>query len=323
MINLRYHIVSITAVFLALGLGIATGSSFLGARGIDQVERNVDNARREAAEARAARDELSAEVADLREVERELLEEGSEAIFSNDLADLPVVVLTVDGIDEASFDALRAALESSRAQFEGTLRVNEKLVDDGAADELAEVIGEPTLVGAALRGAVVRDVADEMLDHGAKPDGEASEARRSPTTTRALVEAGFLGYEAAPDGQAEDALLAASDYRYVVVTGADADVPDIGFLLPLLQAMTADDVAPVVVATAATGEDAAQVEQDRAVPLAPLRTDDTLADRLSTVDDLESFAGIAAVVRVVATMGDDEPGHFGHGEGSDRLLPEP
>lgn len=323
MINLRYHIVSITAVFLALGLGIATGSSFLGARGIDQVGRNVDNARREAAEARTARDELSAEVARIREVEGNLIEEGSEAIFTNDLADVPVVVLTVGGIDDASFDALRTALESSRAQFEGTLRVNDKLIDDGAADELGDTIGEPTLVGAALRGAVVRDVADELLDHGAKPDGEASGARRPPTTTRSLVDAGFLGYEAAPDGREEEALLAASDYRYVVVTGPAADVPDVGFLLPLLQTMTADDVAPVVVASAATGEDAAEVERDRVVPLAPLRTDDTVADRLSTVDDLESFAGIAAVVRVVAGMGDDEPGHYGHGEGSDRLLPEP
>ena len=29
MINLRYHIVSITAVFLALGIGLTLGSTFL------------------------------------------------------------------------------------------------------------------------------------------------------------------------------------------------------------------------------------------------------------------------------------------------------
>lgn len=323
MINLRYHIVSITAVFLALGLGIAMGSSFLGAQGIDQVKKNVAGAREEAADARAARDAANAEVARLRQAERDLVEEGSEAIFTNDLADVPVVLLTVGGVDDASFDALTTALESSRAQFEGTFRLNDELVDEGSSDELAEVIGEPDLSGPPLRAAVVQNVAAELLDRGAKPDGEVSVAPSPATTVRALVEAGFIGYQAADDGRPEEALLAGRDYRYVVVTGSAADVPDAEFLLPLLQAMTADDIAPVVVATAATGEDAADVEETRARPLAPLRQDDAVADRLSTVDDLESFAGIAAVLRVVAGMGDDEPGHFGHGEGSDRLLPEP
>ena len=36
MINIRYHIVSITAVFLALGIGVALGSTFL-----DRVTVNV------------------------------------------------------------------------------------------------------------------------------------------------------------------------------------------------------------------------------------------------------------------------------------------
>ena len=45
MINLRYHIVSITAVFLALGIGITLGSTFIGRETLDQIRNNVDNAR--------------------------------------------------------------------------------------------------------------------------------------------------------------------------------------------------------------------------------------------------------------------------------------
>ena len=322
MINLRYHIVSITAVFLALGLGIAMGSGFFGAATVDQVRKNVDGARREAADARAARDALSTELERRDQLERDFIEEGSETLFANDLADVPVVLLTVGGVDDDSLDALRAALESSRAEFEGTLQVNDKLVDEGAAEELAEAIGEPGLTGSALQAFVGSAVASEMLDHGAKPDGETSEAETIPTTTRALVEAGFLGYEVAPDGREEETLLGGSDYRYVVVTGVAPDVPDAAFLLPLLEALTVDDVAPVVVATAATGDDPAEVEETRGVPLAALRQDDAASDRLSTVDDLDELAGIVAVMQALERVGDAEPGHYGHGEGSDRLLPE-
>ena len=44
MINLRYHIVSITAVFLALGIGITMGSTFLGRGALERIDQNVKNA---------------------------------------------------------------------------------------------------------------------------------------------------------------------------------------------------------------------------------------------------------------------------------------
>ena len=43
MINLRYHIVSIVAVFLALGIGVALGSSFVDGFVVETLRRNVDS----------------------------------------------------------------------------------------------------------------------------------------------------------------------------------------------------------------------------------------------------------------------------------------
>ena len=42
VINLRYHIVSITAVFLALGIGLAFGAAFIDRATVDQLERNLN-----------------------------------------------------------------------------------------------------------------------------------------------------------------------------------------------------------------------------------------------------------------------------------------
>ena len=44
MINIRYHIVSITAIFLALGIGTLLGSTFLDRATVDQLDRNIRNA---------------------------------------------------------------------------------------------------------------------------------------------------------------------------------------------------------------------------------------------------------------------------------------
>ena len=41
MINLRYHIVSITAVFLALGIGLAFGAAFIDRATVEALNRNL------------------------------------------------------------------------------------------------------------------------------------------------------------------------------------------------------------------------------------------------------------------------------------------
>ena len=352
MINLRYHIVSITAVFLALGIGIAMGSSFLGAAALDRVDSNIQNARAEAAAARTQRDDLRREVGRDDQVASEMLSEGAPTMFTNDLSDVPVVVLTVGGIDGDSLDALQTGLTSSRAALDGTLRLNDSLVDEGSAAELADLVDSNATGGAALRADVVDAVAAELTDlavaesdpaDGVPPESTTEPpatsdepatttdeppstteppASAEPTIIRALVDAGFLEWEPAP-GQEDAPVLGGDAYRYVVVTGPQPDVADADFLLPLLVDMTADGPAPVVVASAATGDDPEAREAGRALPVAAIRDDDDLRDRISTVDDLEIFEGLAAVMLVIDDLDGVQRGHYGLGEGRDSLLPEP
>ena len=42
MINLRYHIVSVVAVFLALGIGLALGSTFVDSILVNELEDQVN-----------------------------------------------------------------------------------------------------------------------------------------------------------------------------------------------------------------------------------------------------------------------------------------
>ncbi|MEC7872962.1 MAG: copper transporter, partial [Actinomycetota bacterium] len=51
MINLRYHIISIVAVFLALGIGLALGSTFVDSVLVNELEDQVNEFETERAEA--------------------------------------------------------------------------------------------------------------------------------------------------------------------------------------------------------------------------------------------------------------------------------
>ena len=56
MINLRYHIISIVAVFLALGIGLALGSTFVDSILVNELEDQVDEFEAERREAITQKD---------------------------------------------------------------------------------------------------------------------------------------------------------------------------------------------------------------------------------------------------------------------------
>ncbi len=47
MVNFRFHIVSLIAVFLALGLGILMGSTVVKGAIVDRLDREIDQVRKE------------------------------------------------------------------------------------------------------------------------------------------------------------------------------------------------------------------------------------------------------------------------------------
>jgi len=103
--------------------------------------------------------------------------------------------------------------------------------------------------------------------------------------------------------------------RFVVASGAGAEVGDDLLALPLAQ----------VLATAGAKAVAAEAGQDtdggRAVFVGLIRGDATANGKVSTVDNLESPMGQAAVVLALEELGESRVGHFGVGPGAQRLLP--
>jgi len=143
----------------------------------------------------------------------------------------------------------------------------------------------------------------------------------------ALRVAGFLDYDA-PDGAPEDVVpVPDPTTRVVFVAGPDPDVPDRALALPLVRNLTVprdDRVAlATLVAAPSLDEEADAPPDGEGGLIAAVRADEELAARVSSVDDVDDFAGRLAAVLALADLGAGRIGHFGVGPGAQRLLPAP
>jgi hypothetical protein len=95
MISIRYHVFSLIAVFLALAIGLAAGSTVVKESIVDNLRDNQDRLESELDELQAANDELELRVGRLEETDRRLRSEGPTALLDSRLLGLTVVLFNV------------------------------------------------------------------------------------------------------------------------------------------------------------------------------------------------------------------------------------
>ncbi len=322
MINLRYHIVSITAVFLALAIGVAMGTSFINRATVDQLKRQIRSAEQGIDRTGGQNTQLRSALNRYQRGQNALAADAAGPAGKTDLlAGIPVLVVASDGVDQKVLDQLRDVLTGSGADLRGRLVIKSSLrVDGGNDDRLAAAVNLPAGQDRVTAQAeAARLVGGELDDAAARK--VASAAPAAPVVQR-LLAAGYLGFQA-PSNTKLDAtsVLAGGGYRYVFVSEPDVKTPDEDFFLPVLRTMAEQGHTQVVVVSAATGDDP---EATRVQVVGPIRTDQKLATAMSTVDDLDQWVGLRATVLAVAALGRDQRGHYGFGDGADdSLLPPP
>jgi hypothetical protein len=314
VINLRYHIVSLVAVFLALGMGIVMGSTVIDRVTVDALSHKLDDVQRSVGSIRDENSRLGHQV----DQGQQFAETTRDQLLRGHLRNIPVMVVAVAGIDRKPVDALRQALVSAQATVEGTVWFTPKmrLANDSDVRALATAL-DLTLD----RPEVIRRLALAKIA-----------AARDPAATdsgplAALSASGFVTYEApAPATSTSSsssstvptslASLPLAGTRYVVVSGAGAEVGDDLVGVPLTQALAQASGRVVAV------ESGTDTTGGRAVFVGLLRGD-VLSSRLSTVDNLESAMGQTATVLALEDLGVPRYGHYGVGQGAQRILPAP
>jgi hypothetical protein len=331
MINLRYHIVSITAVFLALGIGLTLGSTFLDRATVENVKGQLETLEEKFKETDARNAELNRRVDRIEDRDRLLAEQLPERLTHGLLEGVPVLVIAEDGVDEDIVHQTVSALIGADARVAGTWWLTERfaLDDESERRDLGAALGLSSSDAERLRRNAMLRVSDLLLDASAPVEGQIGAGgviepvppqAIEPELIAALRSAGFIEYEVLPGAVAEQVLVPQGGARFVVIGGAGADV-DERFLRPLMTQMTLDGPAPILAAQGTS--DPAADEEARISFVGPLRDDEIVGSRLSTVDDLDSAAGLAGTVLAVVDLGELKLGHYGISDTASRLLPAP
>jgi hypothetical protein len=307
MISFRYHLVTIVAVFLALGLGVLVGTTVVKPTVLTELDRRATEA---LAAAGRLREDLTEGTAQL-EAWDDFGEAAQRLLVAEKLDGREILLVTAEGVDVGQLAAVRTALEDAGGEVPGVLLVTERLAleDERARSALAEVLGLPPSTPAADLSRQAASLLGARLDDG--PDL----VDPSADVLRRLKSGGFINDQI--DSGGLDA-VGGSEQAIVVLTGGPAErgLSPADFFLPLVTALV-QSIHPVAV-----GEDL-----DAPEPFVPMiRDDGTLDGRVLTVDNADSVPGRVALVLGLDGLLDGTLGScddFGVKAGACGILPQP
>ena len=129
MINLRYHIVSLTAVFLAIGIGLTLGSTFLDRATVDNLNGQLEGLETRLDDREKRISELEDETDRLAERDA-ALDEQANVLLTDRLSEVPVVLLAARGVEEADVQDTVQALVAASADVQGVWWLTERWSTD-------------------------------------------------------------------------------------------------------------------------------------------------------------------------------------------------
>ena len=317
MISLRYHIVSLVAVFLALALGIVVGSTVLQEGTVSVLRATSDRVREESE--RNSRENL-----DLKQDLGRLQSFGAAVLPSlvkDRLDGRPVVLVDTDKVDGSLRDGVRQVLQDAGAEVDAQVTFADGRLALGAdADRAA--LGRLLVADAAdpavLRGELVKRVAERLAAPSALPQDDR---QRPADTITALQDADFLADLRLSRAQASgNQPFPRPGSLFVLLGPADAAaVAPEAFLVPLAGEISARVPGPV-----------AGVEAEAAgVPptvswITALRNNRDISRRVSGIDAADTAFGRLALVQALqASTQQTRSGQYGVKDGASGLLPEP
>jgi len=306
MISFRYHVVSITAVFLAIAIGVVVGSTYVDRAVVDNLEHRIDSVSNSLDERKQANDRLQDELGE----DRDYITASADFAVTGRLADVPVLVLAFRGVDEDAVRDLGLLARRSGGVVPGVVWIETKWalasVDDRAA--LASAIGGDARTSASrLRDQAWEAIVQELV--------RATGATPADVLTP-LQASGFLSVDALDDASVTLAALRGTSPRVLVVTGTSADEHLAPIAAKVIAAPIGGGLATVV------AEDFVETSDGpgRGSVLAASVSKD-LRDRVVLIDHADRPEGRVAAVLSLAAIAGGLVGHFGYGSGADGVLP--
>ncbi|HEX6678905.1 MAG TPA: copper transporter [Actinomycetes bacterium] len=314
MINLRYHIVSLVAVFLALAIGVVVGSTALKEGTVSVLRATSNRLISESEAARAKNRDLEGEVAGYREFGTAIL----PSLVRDRLKNQAVVVLDTDRVDDKTRKPVEDAIKAAGGSVEGRVTFASdrlSLAAEGDRTALGALLQTDQTNPEALRQELVAKLAERLTTPARLPPGGVARSRDAIT---GLQQAKFLA-DLRADKSVQNGTVpfprAGSTFVIIGPTDNPTLLDPKLFLVPLAQRLSGRGSTSVVGVEASAPGAPSWVEV--------LRDDQDLTDRVSTVDDVDRVPGQFALVEALARSLRSEPtGQYGFKSGATGLLPE-
>ncbi|MHA6794192.1 copper transporter [Pseudonocardia bannensis] len=298
MISLRYHAVSITAVFLALAVGVFLGASGLSDRLLSAVSAQRDDLSTQVDKLTAERNDLAAAQQSADEFATRIGPAAVRGLLSGQ-----TVALVTAGADQDDRDAVAELVGQAGATVTGEVALTEAVADPARADQLRELTSQLLPSGAQLPAASdTGSLTGGLL--GAVVAARGGQPQSTPDQAQAvlsgLAAAGFVR----PGDTPRPANLV------LVLTGGALSGIDAGDAAAVTARLAAElDRSGAGAVLAGRSGSAGSTG---AVGVA--RAGGSVTAGLSTVDDVDTGSGRVAAVLALREQLDGRAGRYGSAE---------
>jgi hypothetical protein len=320
VIDFRYHLVSIVAVFLALAIGIVLGSTELQGPTYNFLNRTTAKLQTELDQATSQRDTAQQQAS-----EGELYAQAIEpAVLHNLLTGQRLLIVTEPGAQSSVVSGISSAAIEAGATVTGQINLAPKFFDTSATTQ--DSLNQTTLdvaqtasitldPSATYQQQAAQVIASEILTTSpASPNGQPASdpGANAGTMLQAYAASQFLSTTGQP---ATPATLAIVVTPQNAPSDGSADPLD-QVLIPLVQELAAKSSATVV-AGSSSGSGAGS-------PIAVLRSNN-VASQVSTVDDADLVSGQTVAIQALAMLlGGGKAGSYGFAaNGATAVAPSP
>ncbi|MGH3426614.1 MAG: copper transporter [Mycobacteriales bacterium] len=302
MINFRYHIVSLTSVFLALAIGLVLGTAALNGPILDNLNDRVSSLSN-------YKDQLRDQV---RELEKASDRHGdytrqlAPTVLGGKLRNRSVALVDVYDVDGKDRENVVNMLKVGGARITGSVRLNDRYLDPNTDESLHDLASRRVPAGVKLPESGAGAVTASTVLAALLTNPAVSVDDRT-TIMQAFTELGVLTPEGKIDGTADSVVFlfgSASTKR-----GAD-DLTRTG--VTAVKAFAA--VTKVVAAAPSAG--------GGANPIAAIRSDGDAKSKVSTVDGLSRAEGQLATAMALVQKYNGGNGHYGTGDGASAQVPK-
>ncbi|ONI89275.1 hypothetical protein ALI144C_04785 [Actinosynnema sp. ALI-1.44] len=308
MISLRYHIISVAAVFLALAVGVVLGSSTLSRTLLSGLADDRDGLAKQVADLESERNGLNARLASSDGFAGSI---GPMAV-RGELDQRTVVLVTTSDARPADRDAVKALIGNAGGSVSGELALTDAFADPQKADQLRDVVTRLLPAGlqlptasdpGTLSGGLIGSLAVINKDTN-QPQAQPNEVTAAFT---GLSDAGFVRM---PENFKPGQLA-------LVLTGSASTGDGAGDRASTLARFAAqlDRSGAGAVLAGDTGS------ADATGPVGMARADTATTAILSTVDNVELNAGRVAAVLALGEQLEGKAGRYGTAGTAQSVVP--